>query len=305
MGQREGEGTLAQKYDRVLGEQLAAQVQAAHERLGTLQERANHFESQVGHTSSSLSNTGLTVGQLKEELDELRMGQRLHHDEAKRQVSDFQAIMKAVRALTADAQVRCSLDEREMEFLWAAPSQIYGSHGWRPNNGSLSERTPYPVGNFKVAVKHGGEGNAREALNKRKQMLNSISLGRKEVESAEADAMMAGTPDHAYGSPVRLPAVDEIRRRPRETGRHSRPGSGGPHSPQGGQNSLLEPARQLLEAHQFDESDVPGGRPMGLVTPRSARVKRMLEAKEAQRGTSDHWVEAGSRGEGRDRTSVL
>jgi ribosomal protein L29 len=36
---------------------------------------------------------------------------------------------------------RCALDEREIEFLWAAPGHIYGQHGWRPNNGSRSERT--------------------------------------------------------------------------------------------------------------------------------------------------------------------
>ena len=84
--------------------------------------------------------------------------------------------MRAVRALVLDAEMRCALDEREVEFLWAAPTQIYGSHGWRGNNGSISERTPYPTGNFKMAVRHGGEGNAKDVLSRRKLLLSSAML---------------------------------------------------------------------------------------------------------------------------------
>ena len=106
----------------------------------------------------------------------------------------MQDLIKAVRALTADAEMRAALDEREIEFLWAAPGQIYGQHGWRPNNGSKSERTPYPVGNFKMAVRHGTEGNARDVLARRKKWLNSITVGQREADALENDAANAGGP---------------------------------------------------------------------------------------------------------------
>ena len=155
MGEREGAFALQQKMEKALGDQLAAQVQAAHERLSALQERANNFELQVGHATSSLSTTGVSLQSLQAEIADLRSMGRMHHEESKGHVSEFHDLLKAVRALAADAELRCALDEREMEFLWAAPSQIYGQHGWRSNNGSVSERTPYPVNNFKVAVRRG------------------------------------------------------------------------------------------------------------------------------------------------------
>lgn len=141
-----------------------------------------------------------------------------------------------VRALTCDAEMRCALDEREIEFLWAAPGHIYGAHGWRPNNGSKSERTPYPVGNFKMAVRHGGEGNARELVERRKRWLNSITVGRREVDDEENTAIAAGASPQSI--PVRLPDIDEVKRR----GGHSRPDS--PSS-----SGILSPAHHLLSQH--------------------------------------------------------
>jgi len=303
MGEREGSFALGQKMEKALGEQLAAQVSAAHERLNALQERANGFELQVGHATSSLDSAGVSLQSLQAEIAELRSSGRLQAEDTKGHVSQFQDVLKAVRALAADAELRCALDEREMEFLWAAPSQIYGQHGWRANNGSVSERTPYPVGNFKVAVRHGAEGNARDVLSRRKQLLNSISTGTREVSRAEIEAIVAGTPD-TVGSPVRLPAVDEIKRN-KLGGRSSRPGSGGSGR---GSEGILGPARDLLDAHLYHEGVPPRGGAPGSETPRNARVKRQLQAREG--GHSDHWVEVGSQGSGHsregriDRTSV-
>lgn len=146
--------------------------------------------------------------------------------------------MRAVRALVLDAEMRCALDEREVEFLWAAPTQIYGSNGWRQNNGSISERTPYPTGNFKMAVRHGGEGNAKDVLNRRKLLLSSISLGRAEADAAEAEAAAAGDP-HS-GCPIRLPALDEMRRH--------KPSAGGNGGGLALGSGVLEPARAVVGA---------------------------------------------------------
>ena len=162
----------------------------------------------------------------------------------------MQDLIKAVRALTADAEMRAALDEREIEFLWAAPGQIYGQHGWRPNNGSKSERTPYPVGNFKMAVRHGTEGNARDVLARRKKWLNSITVGQREADALENDAANAGGPADKAAVPVRLPDIEEYRK-----ARGSRPDSP--------LNGVLGPAHQLLNDHATNMGGgvgLPGGR---------------------------------------------
>ena len=146
MGEREGAFALQQKMEKAQGDQLVAQVQAAHDRLTALQERANNFELQVGHASSSHSTTGVAVQSLQAEIADLRSMSRMHHEESKSHVSEFHDLLKAVRALAADAELRCALDEREMEFLWAAPSQIYGQHSIyrqeQPGAATSTEETP-------------------------------------------------------------------------------------------------------------------------------------------------------------------
>ena len=152
-------------------------------------------------------------------------------------------MVRAVRALVLDAEMRCALDEREIEFLWAAPSHIYGQHGWRPNNGSMSERTPYPVGNFKMGVRHGTEGNAKDVLTQRKKWLNSITVGMQRAMQAEAAAAEQGAA--LAGAPVRLPALEELRHfqkpNPLLGNPASRPGTGN--------SGILQPAHALLAAH--------------------------------------------------------
>ena len=130
--------------------------------------------------------------------------------------------------------------------MWAAPSKIYGAHGWRDNNGSVS-RTPYP--NFKVAVRHGAEGNARE--------LGAISLGQRQLDAADADAMGAGS--GGGGVPIRLPSVDEFKRRALTNSSGS---------------TVLEPARAILDATGTGELREfapmpPPGRPSPPGRPRS------------------------------------
>ena len=43
-------------------------------------------------------------------------------------------------------------------------------------------------------MRHGAEGNARETLAQRKKLLNSISMGKREVDRAEIEAIVAGEP---------------------------------------------------------------------------------------------------------------
>ena len=164
-------------------------------------------------------------------------------------------LLKAVKALTCDAEMRCALDEREIEFLWTAPGHIYGRHGWRENNGSKSERTAYPAGDFTLAVRHGGEGNARDVIERRKKWLNSITLGQRAVEHEEADAIAAGSPQGQH-VPLRLPEIDEMRRKaPR-----SRPDS--PSATAAGSvggSTLLGPAHAFLSRHPM-----PPGQQVGL-----------------------------------------
>ena len=76
------------------------------------------------------------VDELSASLEALKEEHEGALGEARTRASDIHDLVKAVRALTADAEMRCALDEREIEFLWAAPSHIYGSHGWRPRQKS-------------------------------------------------------------------------------------------------------------------------------------------------------------------------
>ena len=166
-------------------------------------------------------------------------------------------LVRAVKALVLDAEMRCALDERELEFMWAAPSKIYGAHGWRDNNGSVSERTPYPSGNFKVAVRHGAEGNARELLARRRRLIGAISLGQRQLDAVDADAMGAGS--GGGGVPIRLPSVDEFKRRALTNSSGS---------------TVLEPARAILDATGTGELREfapmpPPGRPSPPGRPRS------------------------------------
>jgi chromosome segregation ATPase len=178
MGQQEAQFALAAKLEKVrdrgllvisasftydgghfllqgIGEQLGAEVEAANARLATLHERANGAELSVTTAQSELQATLGQVADLQKSIESLRAQQNTTRAQSQHQTSDVRDLIKAVRALTQDAEMRCALDEREIEFLWAAPGHIYGQHGWRPNNGSKSERTPYPAGNFQMAVKHG------------------------------------------------------------------------------------------------------------------------------------------------------
>ena len=65
--------------------------------------------------------------------DELGAARQATEAEVHSTTAEQANLAKAVRALVLDAELRCALDERELEFLWAAPSQVYGQHGWRRN----------------------------------------------------------------------------------------------------------------------------------------------------------------------------
>ncbi len=245
MGAQEAQFALSSKLEKGLGEQMEAELSSAQQRLNGLLERANEAELANSQAMSALQAAASKATDQQAQLDALRAQQEQTRRDSHRQVSDMHDLIKAVRALTQDADMRCALDEREIEFLWAAPAQIYGQHGWRPNNGSKSERTPYPAGNFKMAVKHGGEMNAKEVIARRKKWLNSITVGQRDALDDEADAADAGNP---HGVPIRLPTLDEIKRGGSRVG-----------SPNGDEveimpastatSSVLEPARALLEAH--------------------------------------------------------
>ena len=212
-----------------VGEELAAELSAARDRLEAMQGRATAAAQRAAEMRSDVAAAVSAVQQAERAQAELDAKQRAHQETLHEQCSVAGELAKAVRALVLDAELRCSLDEREVEFLWAAPSQVYGQHGWRKNNGSLAERTPYPAGNFKLAVRHGSESNARDVLQRRRRLLGSIALGKQGVDAAEAEASTLGA---ACGPPVRLPQMDEMRRRWPAT-------TSGP---------LLEPARAVLSA---------------------------------------------------------
>lgn len=254
--QQEAQFALGNKLDRTLGEQVSAEVEAMQQRLGTLNDRANEAELSVSRAGSDMHAAQSQMHELHSQLSLLNEQHETMQNDSRSRVSDIHDLVKAVRALTADAEMRCSLDEREIEFLWAAPTEIYGQHGWRPNNGSQSERTPYPVGNFKMAVRHGAEGNARDVLTRRKKWLNSITLGKRAMEEAEGAAMEAG--GGQGGAPVRLPALDEYAR---FKGRASRP-----ETPSGG---ILGPAHALLDSHP---STLGGGVGLGTASAKTTSI---------------------------------
>jgi len=183
MGEKEARFALDNKLEKSVGDATALEVDAMQARITQLNERTNESVVAVGKTSSAQERTTSKVEEVRSSVEELRTQHEVYLGELQRKGTEVHDLIKAVRALTADAEMRAALDEREIEFLWAAPGHIYGQHGWRPNNGSKSERTPYPVGNFKMAVRHGTEGNARDVLAQRRKWLNSITIGRREVGS--------------------------------------------------------------------------------------------------------------------------
>ena len=270
MNLAEAQATLANKLEKSVGEQTIAEVDGLQTRVGQLHARTNEAELLVSKSGGVADAATSAVDEVRTSLEELRQQHEVYLGELQRKGSEVQDLIKAVRALTVDAEMRAALDEREIEFLWAAPGHIYGQHGWRPNNGSQSERTPYPVGNFKMAVRHGTEGNARDVLNSRKKWLNSITVGRREAEAMENAAANAGGPADKAVVPVRLPDIDEYRRK-----RGSRP-----ESPltNGG---LLGPAHQLLSEHPTSVGGgvgLPGGRGGG--RGRSTRVADISDQVE-------------------------
>ena len=204
--------------------------------MTALFERANKVELGMSKADVSVNEARRFVEDIKREQDSLSHQQSAMNLESQTHTSNIQDLIKAIRALTADAEMRAALDEREIEFLWAAPSHIYGSHGWRPNNGSKSERTPYPAGNFKMAVRHGSEGHARDVLAQRRKWLNSITVGSRAADALESEASAAGT--EPEGVPIRLPDIDEMKRRGGPSSRADSP-----------QSHLLEPAHRLLSAN--------------------------------------------------------
>jgi len=243
IGQAEAQFALANKLDKAQGDQIGAEVEGLQQRVGALNERATEAESHVSDATSSFSQTSSRLEELASQVDTLVSQVEGGSSEVKARTSDIHDLVTAVRAHPADAEMRCALDEREIEFLWAAPSHIYGQHGWRDNNGSVSERTPYPVGNFKMGVRHGTEGNARDVLQNRKKWLNSITVGKRQSEEMEAQGVDAGSAQ--AGAPVRLPALDEFSRY------NSGPRPGSPRTA-----GILGPAHSLIGTHS---ASVGGG----------------------------------------------
>ena len=237
-GNQEAQFALGNKLEKAAGDAIGAEVQAMQQRVGQLNDRANESELAASQAESHVHAANARIEVLAAQVADLEASTEGVSADNKERGTDIHDLVKAVRALTADAEMRCALDEREIEFLWAAPSHIYGSHGWRPNNGSKSERTPYPVGNFKMAVRHGTEGNARDVLKKRQQWLNSITVGRRQSDISEYQAIMSGAP--AAGNPVRLPDIDEVSK---YKGNIADDATGGGGSP------LLEPAHSLISHH--------------------------------------------------------
>ena len=76
---------------------------------------------------------------------------------------------------------------------------------------------------------------------RRQKWLNSITVGKRTAELEETMASESGVPQ---GTPIRLPAVDEMRR-------HQQNGGADPMKPNGGGlgSSVLGPARDMLAAH--------------------------------------------------------
>ena len=247
MGTQEAQFALSNKLEKGTGEALSSEVEAMQGRCTALNERANEADLAVSQANSALERAQAQVEEVQSQLAQLMSEVEGSANEGRARASDVHDLIKAVRALTADAEMRCALDEREMEFLWAAPSHIYGSHGWRDNNGSQSERTPYPVGNFKMkqqqgapykmAVRHGTEGNAKDVLNQRKKWLNSITVGKRAALEQENAAIQAG--GAIVGAPVRLPALDEYAKFQQQRGARPATGEGG----------VLQPAHELLGAY--------------------------------------------------------
>jgi len=250
LGASEAQLALQQKLEKAVGDEMGAELAAARERLQAMHERAVDAEARAASLRSEVAAAQSTVASLERAHAELATRQRGMHEALHAHDSERRDVVRAVRALALDADLRCSLDEREVEFLWAAPSQVYGAHGWRKNNGSLSERTPYPAGDFKLAVRHGSEQSAADVLSSRRRLLGSIALAKHEVAAAEADASAAGSV--GVGNPVRMPSVDELRK-------HWSSGS----APLGG---MLEPAHAVLGANgdlrEFAPIPPPGA-PMG------------------------------------------
>jgi hypothetical protein len=98
----------------------------------------------------------------------------------------------------------------------------------------------YPVGNFKMAVRHGGEGNAKDVIERRKRWLNSITIGRRQVDDEELAAIGAGT---VAGPPVRLPDIDEVKRKASRSPRADSPGNATFGS------TVLGPAHNFIATH--------------------------------------------------------
>ena len=243
IAQKEAQHALANKLEKSVGEQIGAEVEAMQLRMSSLNERANEAELAASSAGSALQAATSRVQELSTQLSELSERHDGTSDESRARASDVHDLVEAVRALTADAEMRCALDERELEFLWSAPSHIYGAHGWRANNGSMSERTAYPVGNFKLDVRHGTEGKAKDVLSSRKKWLNSITVGRRDVSYTEEAAILAG--GGQAGAPVRLPALDEFNKFGGFMPKGAR--TSRPDSPTG--SSILDPAHALLSAH--------------------------------------------------------
>ena len=104
---REVQVALSAKLEKGLGEQLKAEVGVVQQRLDALVERANGAEAGIVNAETKAERGGARVAQMDEQFDTIRANYRALLEESHRRDSDIQDLVKAVRALTCDAEMRC------------------------------------------------------------------------------------------------------------------------------------------------------------------------------------------------------
>jgi len=194
---KELSAVLERKADKTMLEAVRKEVHSGVQQMAQIQDRTAACEREVTKTASGLAQAGASFDSVRRDIERLRKAQQQQVADAVARTNEAKGLGKLVHALASDAEMRCALDEEMTEMLEhglqdkskaTGPTHIYGSHGWRNTQGSVTERfgatkgAPMPAG-----MGHKGAGSLqRDVLNQRRKLISSMKDQQKSLADQAA-----------------------------------------------------------------------------------------------------------------------
>jgi chromosome segregation ATPase len=106
MSSKEAQFALSAKLEKGQGEQLGVEVSSVLQRLDALVERASSAEVSLARAEGTVERASAQMVQLDQQVDSMRAEYRALLDESHRKESELHDLVRAVQALTCDAEMR-------------------------------------------------------------------------------------------------------------------------------------------------------------------------------------------------------